>query len=136
MTAGTGALAALNHDNLQVAYGLLVLTGLEIGGIVVPASIMTTIICPDDLIATVAALTLSIRVVGGTVGYTTYYNLLYSKALPLVTAAVVQASMEAGVYNLTKIEEIGALLAVSLNEEILPLVGDNQTTLDMIVTAA
>jgi hypothetical protein len=64
-------------------------------------------------------------VVGGTVGYTTYYNVLYSKALPLVTAAVVQASIEADVYNLTKIEEIGALLAVSLNEEILPLVGGN-----------
>jgi len=79
MTAGTGALAALNHDNLQVAYGVLVLTGLGIGGIVVPTSIMTTIICPDDLIATVAALTLSIRVVGGAVGYTTYDNVLYSR---------------------------------------------------------
>jgi len=38
--------------------------------------------------------------------------------------------------NVTKIEEIGALLAVSLNKEILPLVGGNQTMLDMIVTAA
>lgn len=28
-----------------------------------------TIICPDDLIATVAALTLAIRVIGGSVGY-------------------------------------------------------------------
>lgn len=59
-------------------------------GIVVPASIIcessfmkeqffltepfltitiATIICPDDLIATVAALTLAIRVIGGSVGY-------------------------------------------------------------------
>ena len=37
MTAGTGALAALDRDNLHVAYGLLVLAGLGIGGIVVPA---------------------------------------------------------------------------------------------------
>jgi hypothetical protein len=28
-----------------------------------------TIICPDDLIATVAALTLAIRVIGGSIGY-------------------------------------------------------------------
>jgi hypothetical protein len=136
MTAGQGALACLNRDNLQVAYGLLVLAGLGIGGIVVPASIMTTIICPDDLIATVAALTLSIRVVGGAIGYTTYYNILYSKALPLLTDAVVKASIEAGVFNLTVIEEIGNLLAASLNEEILPLVGGNQTKSDMIVIAA
>ena len=59
-------------------------------GIVVPASIickssfmnersffteasltvsLATIICPDDLIATVAALTLAIRVIGGSIGY-------------------------------------------------------------------
>jgi len=56
-------------------------------GIVVPASIIcefrcktfltqsfltsptATIICPDDLIATVAALTLAIRVIGGSIGY-------------------------------------------------------------------
>ena len=136
MTAGQGALACLNRENLQVAYGLLVLAGLGIGGIVVPASIMTTIICPDDLIATVAALTLSIRVVGGAIGYTAYYNILYSKALPLLTDAVVNASIEAGVFNVTVIEEIGNLLAVSLNEEILPLVGGNQTKSDMIVAAA
>lgn len=33
-----------------------------------------TIICPDDLIATVAALTLAIRVIGGSIGYCVYYN--------------------------------------------------------------
>ena len=57
------------------------LAGLGIGGIVVPASIMTTIICPDDLIATVAALTLSIRVIGGAVGYTVYWQLLLGSVL-------------------------------------------------------
>lgn len=53
---------------------LLIIGGFGIGGIVVPASIITTIICPDDLIATIAALTLSIRVIGGAVGYAVYYN--------------------------------------------------------------
>jgi hypothetical protein len=52
----------------------LIIGGFGIGGIVVPASIITTIICPDDLIATIAALTLSIRVIGGAVGYAVYYN--------------------------------------------------------------
>ena len=77
---------------------VLCIGGLGIGGIVVPASIITTIICPDvcppqspetpfpsltlifqDLIATIAALTLSIRVVGGSIGYTIYYNIFVSK---------------------------------------------------------
>lgn len=79
MTAGTGALACLQADTLYRAWGLLILAGLGIGGIVVPASIMTMIICPDDLIATVAALTLAIRVIGGSIGYTVYYNVFYNK---------------------------------------------------------
>jgi len=38
-----------------------------------------TIICPDDLIATIAALTLAIRVIGGSIGYCVYYNVFVSK---------------------------------------------------------
>lgn len=34
-------------NNLYQLWGILVLAGLGIGGIVVPASIITTIICPD-----------------------------------------------------------------------------------------
>lgn len=90
MTAGCGALAIGRVDNLYQLWGLLVLAGLGIGGIVVPASIISelymplpdgfvlteaaTIICPDDLIATIAALTLAIRVIGGSIGYCVYYN--------------------------------------------------------------
>ena len=40
---------------------------------------ITTIICPDDLIATVAALTLAIRVIGGSTGYCVYYNVFVSR---------------------------------------------------------
>jgi hypothetical protein len=110
MTAGVGSLAVARVDNLYQLWGLLVLAGIGIGGmllralcfdhfytllnmstgIVVPASIIcksssmeespssqkqfltistATIICPDDLIATVAALTLAIRVIGGSIGY-------------------------------------------------------------------
>ena len=44
---GCGSLAVARVDNLYQIWGLLVLAGLGIGGIVVPASIITTIICPD-----------------------------------------------------------------------------------------
>lgn len=98
MTAGCGALAIGRVDNLHQLWGILVLAGLGIGGIVVPASIIcklffhpliksatltvtATIICPDDLIATVAALTLAVRVIGGSVGYCIYYNVFICKLL-------------------------------------------------------
>jgi len=38
MTAGCGSLAVARVDNLKTVYGLLVLAGFGIGGIVVPAS--------------------------------------------------------------------------------------------------
>ena len=136
MTGGTAAFAVLNRDNVQLTYVLLVIAGLGIGGIIVPASVMTTIICPDDLIATMAALTLSIRVLGGAIGYTTYYNVLYSKVRPILAAAMVGACIEAEVFNATTVEEIGNLLVLSLNEEVLPLVGGNQTKFDIVVRAA
>ena len=69
MTAGNASLACATRYNLNTLWGLLILSGLGVGGLVVPASIITTIICPDDLIATVSALTLSIRVIGGSIGY-------------------------------------------------------------------
>ncbi|KAK0336986.1 hypothetical protein LTR91_024395 [Friedmanniomyces endolithicus] len=82
MTAGCGALSIGRIDNLYQLWGLLVVAGVGIGGIVVPASIITTIICPDDLIATIAALTLAIRVIGGSIGYCVYYNVFVSKFVP------------------------------------------------------
>ncbi|KAJ9623525.1 hypothetical protein H2203_005787 [Taxawa tesnikishii (nom. ined.)] len=85
MTAGCGALSIARVDNLHQLWGILIVAGLGIGGIVVPASIITTIICPDDLIATVAALTLAIRVIGGSIGYTVYYNVFISKFVPAAT---------------------------------------------------
>ncbi|KAF2997108.1 hypothetical protein E8E13_003805 [Curvularia kusanoi] len=85
MTAGCGSLAIARVDNLNQLWGLLIVAGLGIGGIVVPASIISTIICPDDLIATVAALTLAIRVLGGSVGYCVYYNVFIAKFVPAAT---------------------------------------------------
>jgi len=71
-------MAALGPDNERLANLFLVISGLGIGGIVVPASIISAIICPDELIATVTALTLAIRVLGGAVGYAIYYNVFVS----------------------------------------------------------
>jgi hypothetical protein len=137
MTAGTGAMAAANRDNLPAVYGILVVSGLGIGGIVVPASIITTIICPDDLIATVAALTLSIRVIGGAIGFTVYYNVFYTKLVPKLTDHVLRVCLTNGIYEEASITAIAQLIGASLTKQILgvPGVDGNVTKWELIIHA-
>ncbi|KAF2087655.1 MFS multidrug transporter-like protein [Saccharata proteae CBS 121410] len=94
MTAGGGGMAALDRDNVWLVYVVLTISGLGIGGIVVPASIITNIICPDDLIATVTALTLAIRVLGGALGYCIYYNVFSQKLTAALTNTLVPVAAE------------------------------------------
>lgn len=119
-------------------WGLLVLAGLGIGGIVVPASIITTIICPDDLIATISALTLSIRVVGGSVGYCIYYNVFISKFIPAAKYYIGGTMMTK--LNITSVEvitEVIELTGASLLDEIklIPGIAGNETAYEMVVLA-
>lgn len=138
--AGIGALACARVDNLHTLWGLLVIAGLGIGGIVVPASIITTIICPDDLIATVAALTLAIRVIGGSVGYTIYYNVFVNKFIPNAEHYIGGAMvLKLNITSVPEITEVIQLTGASLLEEIklLPGVADNPNPMawDIIVRA-
>ncbi|KAE9379954.1 MFS multidrug transporter-like protein [Stipitochalara longipes BDJ] len=129
MTAGCGALAAARIDNINAVYGILVVAGLGIGGIVVPASIITTIICPDDLIATVAALTLAIRVIGGAIGYTTYYNVFYNKFVPKLGFGIAIALADHQIFDLPTVVEAAQLTGASLLDRILdlPMINHNVT---------
>lgn len=123
---------------MNVAWGLLVLGGLGIGGIVVPASIITTIICPDDLIATVSALTLSIRVIGGAIGYCAYFNVFVAKftenAIKYIGGTM---ALELGITNTTYITSAIEITAVSLIEELkhIPGIAGNDTAYEMVVYA-
>ncbi|RFU25396.1 hypothetical protein B7463_g10932, partial [Scytalidium lignicola] len=138
MTAGCGALAYADRFNLHKLWGILILAGLGIGGIVVPASIITTIICPDDLIATVAALTLSVRVIGGSVGYCVYYNVFISKFVPNATKMIGGVmELELGITNVTYIAEAIGYTGASLLPllQTIPGIGTNETAYNMVVLA-
>ncbi|KAJ5889403.1 hypothetical protein N7504_010213 [Penicillium tannophilum] len=138
MTAGCGALSIGRVDNMYQMWGLLVLAGLGIGGIVVPASIITTIICPDDLIATISALTLSIRVVGGGIGYTIYYNVFISKFVPKATYYIGGAmEMYLNITDVEVITEVITLTGASLLDEIkeIPGIAGNETAYQIVVEA-
>jgi len=137
MTAGCGAMSASRVDNLYQMWGILVVAGLGIGGIVVPASIITTIICPDDLIATVAALTLSIRVIGGSIGYSVYYNVFLNKFIPTATTVVGNTLVEVGIYDIANITTIIQLTGAGLLEDfkLFAPLGTNETAYNMVVEA-
>ncbi|MCJ1390035.1 hypothetical protein MMC18_002893 [Xylographa bjoerkii] len=138
MTAGCGALAVGRIDNLYQLWGLLVLAGLGIGGIVVPASIITTIICPDDLIATIAALTLAIRVIGGSIGYCVYYNVFINKFIPNAVYYIGGTmELELGITNATYIADAITLTGASLLEDLMmiPGIAGNETAYAMVVYA-
>ncbi|RHZ55935.1 putative MFS drug efflux pump [Aspergillus thermomutatus] len=138
MTAGCGAMSVARVDNLAQLWGILVLAGLGIGGIVVPASIITTIICPDDLIATISALTLSIRVVGGSIGYTIYYNIFISKFVPNAKHFIGGVMVtQLNITNTSYIAEAIELTGASLLEELktIPGIAGSETAYNAVVTA-
>ncbi|GAM89682.1 hypothetical protein ANO11243_077210 [Dothideomycetidae sp. 11243] len=138
MTAGCGALAVSRVDNLSTLWGILILAGLGIGGIVVPASIISTIVAPDDLIATVTALTLAIRVLGGSVGYCIYYNVFISKFVPILKATMLPVLLdELKITNFTTIVQALELTGASLIKDILYLPGiDGNVTAYNIIVAS
>lgn len=137
MTAGCGALAAATLENLAAVYVILVIAGLGVGGILVPASLVAMVICPEDLIATATALTLAVRVVGGAVGYCVYYNVFVHELVPrlkseliatvlqgLRSAAAASPTGSTGVSNVTAlIGQVIMLTATSQTEAIAGLEG-------------
>ena len=58
-------------------YAFVTFAALGVGGVIIPSSIIAQICCPDELIASITAITLSIRYIGGAIGYTVYYNVFY-----------------------------------------------------------
>ena len=66
------------------------------GGVLVPAATIAITVCPDDLIATCVALSLSIRVIGGSIGYAIYYNIFINKITSKLPAYVGLYAVKAG----------------------------------------
>lgn len=137
MTAGTGSMAVGRVDNMYQLWGPLVLAGLGIGGIVVPASIITMIVCPDDLIATVAALTLSIRVIGGSIGYSIYYNIFVNKFTPYATEYIGTVLVEGGITSIPIITDVIELTGAALPSQIklIPGIAGNDALYNAVIEA-
>lgn len=90
-----------------------------------------------DLIATVAALTLSIRVIGGSIGYCIYYNIFISKFTTNATHYIGGVMMkQLGITNKEYIAKAIELTGASLLEELKTIPGINSEAAYQAVVAA
>jgi hypothetical protein len=88
MTAFTGAIAIARPDNLSTMYAIVTFASIGCGAVIIPCSIIAQIACPGELIATVTAITLSLRYVGGAIAFAVYLNLFYARTTELLTEDV------------------------------------------------
>jgi hypothetical protein len=89
-------LAATTPDTAKLAVALGTISSFGIGGVLVPSATVALIVVPDALLATTAALSLSIRTIGGSIGFTIYYNVFVNKLTKNLPAKVAEYAMGAG----------------------------------------
>jgi hypothetical protein len=75
---------------------LTTIAGFGVGGVLVPAATIAITVCPVDLVATCVALSLSIRIIGGSIGYAIYYNIFINKVAVALPATVGLYAVKAG----------------------------------------
>lgn len=96
MTGFAGALAVMTPENEKLVVALGSIASLGVGGVLVPAATVAMLVCPDALITTAAALSLSIRTVGGSIGYSIYYNIFATKLEKNLPVYVAEYAVKAG----------------------------------------
>ena len=79
-----------------------------------------TIICPDDLIATATALALTVRVIGGSIGYAIYYNVFKTaftnNAMDYLATKLI---LDAGIFDVNEITQIAEDISSNLYASLL-----------------
>ena len=96
LTTFGGALSVMNPDNVVTTIALATLACFGLGGVIVPAATVAMIAAPDALITTCAALSLSVRAVGGSIGYSIYYSIFHGKLVKKLPALVGAYAVGAG----------------------------------------
>jgi Fungal trichothecene efflux pump (TRI12) len=110
MTAGIGAMAAISQTTRGLSIGLSFLGMLGVGGVFVPAVIALMNVAGDDVIGTITGLGISIRFIGGQIGYTVFFNAFQSRLIKLAGILVGGTLLKAGFPPAEIPTFIGALL--------------------------
>lgn len=120
LTAFGGSLASMNPTNVVQSVTLASFAAFGLGGVIVPAATVAMIAAPDALITTCAALSLSVRAVGGAIGYSIYYSIFVKKLTAVLPVMVGEYAVKAGL-PLTSAEAfVGTLLTAPANVTSVP----------------
>lgn len=96
MTGFARSLAVMTLENEKIIVALGSIASFGVGGVLVPAATVAMLVCPDALITTAAAMSLSIRTVGGSIGHSIYYNIFATKLEKNLPAYVAEYAIKAG----------------------------------------
>lgn len=96
LTCFGGSLASMTPDNVYQSVTLASFTAFGLGGVIVPAATVAMIASPDALITTCAALSLSVRAVGGAIGYSIYYSVFIKKLTKMLPVLIGSYALKAG----------------------------------------
>lgn len=120
MTGFAGSLAVSNPENPKLTVALGSLASFGVGGVLVPAATVAMIVTPDSVITTAAALSLSIRTVGGSIGYSIYYNIFATKLEQNLPAKIGEYAVKAGLPLSSAEAFVGTFLTVPENVTEVP----------------
>jgi hypothetical protein len=109
------------HD-IRTAWAPVVLSLIGVGGVLVPNQVIITVITPDDLIASVTALTVGLRSQAQVIGLAIFYNRFVHQVAKNAYTTIAPAMIEAGVFNVTLITDITTGLTAMPLEAYVPLV--------------
>lgn len=96
LTCFGGALSVVTPDNEMTTIALGTVAAFGLGGLIVPSATTAMIAAPDALITTCAALSLSVRAIGGSIGYSIYFNIFEEKLTARLPIYVAEYAVEAG----------------------------------------
>lgn len=108
-------MATVNPTNPGVSVALGTICGFGTGGLLVPTQTVALICSPDDHIATTVALSLAVRVIGGSIGYAIYYNVFANKLAKKLPQLVAQYAIKAGLPASSATEFVGTFLTIPAN---------------------
>ncbi|KAK5165709.1 uncharacterized protein LTR77_008632 [Saxophila tyrrhenica] len=109
MVAFNGAMAAGTKDNLPAMWAILCVACLGVGATLVPTQVIAGIICPDDLLATITAITITVRILGGCLAYAVYTNIFASKFASEAATKIVPTLLS---YGITDAQEMSRIVEV------------------------
>lgn len=120
LTCFSGGMAVVTPENETIVIALGTVGGIGLGGLIVPSATVAMIASPDALITTCAALSLSVRAVGGSIGYSIYYNIFANKLKVKLPARVAEYAVKAGLPLTSAKLFVGTLLTAPAQIEKIP----------------